>query len=324
MDWAGFQGTALGFFSALIYILKQDFVLKWTEPARARTAAVFGALPMCVIKVRSIQALRTAAVAQLLSGVLYEVLKKAGWITLKQYFVLLGVETWVLAADMLLNELINSIFAKPILLDDLNAIEEQLCISGLKTDDIDVQFLCYRDLLRVACRDEMRRYSILKNEDQEKTLFESGLRYMYRLLENIRNKEAMWKDSSEYRLSPSLHQYIYFVFNDSFEHFFRDKLYSYFAIVSTASATLTYFIVNDTPGVSFKQSYLKRLVEMQLEIIVDLSEYLKSDPQLRISELLPQIIDNLIDLHKKRKISDISVKNEKLRNVLNSIVAKAS
>lgn len=64
---------------------------------------------------------------------------KAGWITITQYFVFLGIETWVLAADMLLSELINIVFAKPAMLDDLNAIEEQLCISGLRIDDIDTQ-----------------------------------------------------------------------------------------------------------------------------------------------------------------------------------------
>lgn len=177
--------------------------------------------------------------------------------------------------------------------------------------------------MRVACRDELRRYTILKSEDQEKTLFDSGLLYMYRMLEHLRNREAKFKQSPESRLSPSIDQYIYFLFNDSFDHSFRDKLYSYFAIVSTASATLTYFIVNDTPGVSFKQSNLKRLVELQLEIVVELNAYGKTDSQLKVSEIVPQIIDHLIDLHRKRRIDEISLKNDDLRRVLNSVVAKA-
>jgi hypothetical protein len=264
-----------------------------------------------------------------LSGVLYEATRKADWITLKQYMVFLGIETWVLATDLVLGELINSIFAKPVLLDDLNAIEEQLAISGLKTENINTQvtsnqFLCYRDLLRVACQDELRRYLILKSDEQEKILYDSGLRYMYRMLEHIRNKEALWRESPESRLSPSVPQYIYYIFNDSFEHSFRDKLYSYFSIVNTASATLTCFIVNDTPGASFKKTNLKRLVEMQLEIVVELTAYLKKDSQLMAQELIPKLIDHLLALHKKRGINDLTMKNEALQSTLTSVVARAA
>jgi hypothetical protein len=50
-DWAAYQGTALGFFSGLIYVLRQNYVLRWTQPQQGRTAAVLGALPHCVMRV---------------------------------------------------------------------------------------------------------------------------------------------------------------------------------------------------------------------------------------------------------------------------------
>ena len=330
-NWVTVLGAALGAVSGFAYLLNHEYVHIWSPVLVPRSLHLLRSLPSAALTVTAPQAaIRSAGVTFLvLLAWTFQRKQDLHSSVFSSYesnsrlcydFFIVGF--CVQLADLLFLSMMHNFLTKPPKLDLENALGEQLAVVGLKQmSPVNVQFVCFQDLLRVSTQSGPRFLSIFNPKaGQWSILLDRGLDSLRNVTSKIRNRTSAKVEHEGPRQSHSRNLLdrvsfaLYSVFNEDFECKFRRELYQVTALAEVASAALTNFLLRsvamECEHFVHRDNSIGKVLEAQWQSFSEVRRYQGEDLQIDLLWYLLTLKDNLGRLYGKFRETHPGVSRE--------------
>ena len=314
----------VGLLNALLHLLRFEYTLIFYDQPYGRVQWLGMSVPGAFLKAAALSLLTFTGLS------LAWALGRGGDTVHVSAWVQLTASTQCVFLDHLLTSMLNNFLAKPVYLGDRNSIDEQLSVSGLTTNKVDLHYFCFQDLLQVSMRDHERRHMIMdRTTEQWEILFHKGLEYIRDVSQHVSSYAVQRGNAVDLPAHLSGWQErlfeaalaVYYLFNQPFQVTFRNELFEKFTMATLACKTLTNFVVNsDLREHMTRDRTIGTLLEALMSAVLSIRQHKARDSRLN-SDVTEAILTKHVLAIKKAYapvLNNLSIKPDLLSQIHNA------